>query len=157
MGRPKGGKNKYWSKEEKLKLIKEHLDNNISTNEITTRENISNGMYNNWLKKYLEYGEKGLENKKKPGNPLSKYMNKKKLNDIEKLEYENMKLRIENERLKKGYVMEGDGQVVIFNGSNVKVNKKMYKKLKIKMYKKCNQLCIGSETSESIFNLSFKR
>ena len=41
MGRPKGGKNKYWSKEEKLKLIKEHLDNNISTNEITTRENIS--------------------------------------------------------------------------------------------------------------------
>ena len=84
MGRHKGGKNKYWSKEEKLKLIKEHLDNNISTNEITTRENISNGMYNNWLKKYLEYGEKGLENKKKPGYPLSKYMNKKKLNDIEK-------------------------------------------------------------------------
>ena len=39
----------------------------------------------------------------------------------------------------------------------VKVNKKMYKKLKIKMYKKCNQLCIGSGTSESIFNLSFKR
>ena len=116
MGRHKGGKNKYWSKEEKLKLIKEHLDNNISTNEITTRENISNGMYNNWLKKYLEYGEKGLENKKKPGNQLSKYMNKKKLNDIEKLEYENMKLRIENERLKKGYVVEGDGQVVIFNG-----------------------------------------
>lgn len=69
MGRPKGGKNKYWSKEEKLKLIKEHLDNNISTNEITTRENISNGMYNNLLKKYLEYGEKELENKKKPGNP----------------------------------------------------------------------------------------
>ena len=120
MGRHKGGKNKYWSKEEKLKLIKEHLDNNISTNEISTRENISNGMYNNWLKKYLAYGEKGLENKKKPGNPLSKYMNKKKLNDIEKLEYENMKLRIENERLKKGYVVEGDGQVVIFNGSKNK-------------------------------------
>ncbi len=120
MGRTKGGNNKYWSKEEKLKLIKEHLNNNISTNEITTRENISNGMYNNWLKKYLEYGEKGLENKKKPGNPLSKYMNKKQLNDIEQLEYENMKLRIENERLKKGYMVEGDGQVVIFNGSRNK-------------------------------------
>lgn len=120
MGRPKGGKNKYWSKEEKLKLIKEHLDNNISTNVITTRENISNGMYNNWLKKYLEYGEKGLENKKKPGNPLTKYIHKKELSDIEKLEYENMKLRIENERLKKGYMVEGDGQVVIFNGSKNK-------------------------------------
>lgn len=120
MGRPKGGKNRYWSKEEKLKLIKEHIDNHVSTNEITTREHISNGMYNNWLKKYLEFGELGLENKKKPGNPLSKYSNKKNLTDIEKLEYENMKLRIENERLKKGYMVEGDGQVVIFNGSNNK-------------------------------------
>lgn len=120
MGRHKGGKNKYWSKEEKLKLIKEHLDNHISTNEITTREHISNGMYNNWLKKYLEFGEKGLENKKKPGNPLSKYTHKKQLTDIEKLEYENMKLRIENERLKKGYMVEGDGQIVIFNGSSNK-------------------------------------
>jgi len=73
-------------------------------------------MYNNWLKKYLEFGELGLENKKKPGNPLSKYIHKKELTDIEKLEYENMKLRIENERLKKGYIVEGDGQVVIFNG-----------------------------------------
>lgn len=50
MGRPKGGKNKYWSKEEKLKLVKEHLEQHVSTLEITTRENISNGMYNNWLK-----------------------------------------------------------------------------------------------------------
>ena len=40
---------------------------------------------------------------------------------------------------------------------DVKVNIKMHKKLKIKMYKKCNQLRIGSEVSESIFNLSFKR
>ena len=123
MGRPKGGKNKYWSKEEKLKLIKEHLDNNISTNEITTRENISNGMYNNWLKKYLELGEDGLENRKKPGNPLMKYSAKKNLTELEKLEYENMKLRIENERLKKGYMVEGDGQVVIFNGSKNKNSK----------------------------------
>ena len=108
MGRPKGGKNKYWSKEEKLKLIKEHLDNHISTNEITTREHISNGMYNNWLKKYLDQGENGLINAKKPGSPYKGLQNKKKLTDLEKLEYENMKLRIENERLKKGYIVEGD-------------------------------------------------
>ena len=116
MGRPKGGKNKYWSKEEKLKLVKEHVEQHLSTLEITNRENISNGMYNNWLKKYLELGEKGLENKKKPGNPLMKYSAKKNLTEIEKLEYENMKLRIENERLKKGYLVEGDGQIVVFNG-----------------------------------------
>ena len=39
---------------------------------------------------------------------------------MEKLEYENMKLRIENKRLKKGYMVKGDGQVVIFNGLNNK-------------------------------------
>ena len=120
MGRPKGGKNKYWSKEEKLKLVKEHIEQHVSTLEITNRENISNGMYNNWLKKYLELGEKGLENKKKPGNPLMKYSAKKNLTEIEKLEYENMKLRIENERLKKGYMVEGDGQIVVFSGSKNK-------------------------------------
>ena len=120
MGRPKGGKNKYWTKEEKLKLIKEHLEMHVSTLEITNREHISNGMYNNWSRKYLELGEKGLENKKKPGNPLAKYCNKKNLTDMEKLEYENIKLRIENERLKKGYMVKGDGQVVIFNGLNNK-------------------------------------
>ena len=120
MGRPKGGKNKYWSKEEKLKLVKEHVEQHVSTLEITNRENISNGMYNNWLKKYLELGEKGLENKKKPGNPLMKYSAKKNLTEIENLEYENMKLRIENERLKKGYMVEGDGQIVVFSGSKNK-------------------------------------
>ena len=40
---------------------------------------------------------------------------------------------------------------------DVKVNIKMHKKLKIKMYKIFNQFCIGSVTSESIFNLSFNR
>ena len=80
-------------------------------------------MYNNWLKKYLELGEDGLENRKKPGNPLMKYSAKKNLTELEKLEYENMKLRIENERLKKGYMVEGDGQVVIFNGSKNKNSK----------------------------------
>ena len=66
------------------------------------------------LKKYLEQGEIGLENKKKPGNPLIKYSRRKELTQIEQLEYENMKLRIENERLKKGYILKGDGSAVIF-------------------------------------------
>lgn len=66
------------------------------------------------IKKYNEQGIEGLIPKKKPGNPLSKYANKKELTDIEKLQYKNMKLRIENERLKKGYLVKGDGSVVVF-------------------------------------------
>ena len=53
-------------------------------------------MLNGWIKKYLELGEIGLQNSKKPGNPLAKYSRKKQLTDLEKLEYENMKLRIES-------------------------------------------------------------
>ena len=71
-------------------------------------------MLRNWIIKYNNYGEEILENKRKPGNPLCKYSNKKNLTDMEKLQYENMKLRIENERLKKGYLVKGDGSVVVF-------------------------------------------
>ena len=45
---------------------------------------------------------------------MSSLMNRKNLTDIEKLELENMKLRIENERLKKGYLVKGDGSIVVF-------------------------------------------
>lgn len=107
-------KYKYWSKDEKLRIVNRVLNDGLSTHQVSNEENISNGMLNNWIKKYFEQGENGLENKKKPGNPLSKYSNRKSLTEMEKLEYENMKLRIENERLKKGYMMKGDGSFVIY-------------------------------------------
>lgn len=105
--------NRYWSKEDKLKLINEVL-NGKSSQEVARENDISGGLLRNWIIKYNNYGIESLENKKKPGNPLSKYSNKKNLTDIEKLQYENMKLRIENERLKKGYLVKGDGSVVVF-------------------------------------------
>ena len=49
----------------------------------------------------------GLPNKKKLGNPLSEYSKRKKFTKEEQLEYENIKLRIENELLKKGCLMKG--------------------------------------------------
>ena len=120
MGRPKGGKNRYWSKEEKLRIVKKVVEDNCSSKQVAREENINDGMLTKWVKVYLQHGIAGLENKKKPGNPLSKYANRKELSEIEQLEYENMKLRIENERLKKGYWVEGDGQIVVFNGSKNK-------------------------------------
>ena len=112
-GRPKGGKNKYYTKEEKLKYVHQMLDGR-SCWDIEREDGIGHAITNRWLKNYNDLGEDGLVNKKKPGNPLSKYSNKKNLNELEKLQYENMKLRIENERLKKGYLVKGDGSVVTF-------------------------------------------
>ena len=114
MGRPKGGINRYWSKEEKLRIINRVLVDGLSTYQVAKEENISSGMLRNWVKKYIQHGEEALENKRKPGNPLVKYSRRKELSDLEKLEYENMKLRIENERLKKGYMMKGDGSYVMY-------------------------------------------
>jgi len=114
MSRIRKEPNRYWSKEDKLKIINEVLINCKSSEEVAKEYDISSGMLRNWIIKYNQYGESSLENKKKPGNPLVKYSSKKNLTDIEKLQYENMKLRIENERLKKGYLVKGDGSVVVF-------------------------------------------
>ena len=114
MGRTKGGKNRYWSKEDKLRIVKDMIENNLGEKVAGKKYNISHSMVGTWRRNYLNYGEQALENKKKPGNPLSKYSNKKNLTEMEQLQYENMKLRIENERLKKGYLVKGDGSVVAF-------------------------------------------
>ena len=110
----KGQKFQYWTAEEKYKIIKPVLEFEKSTWDITRETGLSNGMINNWIKAYRENGMEGLTPKKKPGNPLSKYSSKKNLTEMEQLQYENMKLRIENERLKKGYLVKGDGSVVMF-------------------------------------------
>ena len=122
MGRPKGISvpKRNWSKEEKLKAVNRVLINHETAEDVRKELDISSGLLHTWIQKYLKDGEKGLENKIKPGNPLAKYQNKKQLTDLEKLEYENMKLKIENERLKKGYMVEGDCQIVIFNASKNK-------------------------------------
>ena len=105
---------RFWSKEDKIKIVKELL-NGSSAMSLARKYDVSDGLIHSWKNKYLMYGEKGLENKKKPENPLVKYKHQKNLSEIEKLEYENMKLKIENERLKKGYIVKGDGQILIFN------------------------------------------
>ena len=105
-GRPKGGKNREWSKEEKHRIIQRALTGEKSRKEVIIEEGISRSQFHNWLKAFEEKGIKGLENKRKPGNPLAKYHNKKHLTELEQLQYENMKLRIENARLKKGYTNE---------------------------------------------------
>ena len=109
--------NRYWSKENKLKIVKEVL-NGKSSYEIARKYDISSGMLRTWVTKYRDYGEEALINKKKPGNPLVKYSMRKSLTKEEQLEYENMKLRIENELLKKGYLMKGDGTLVTFKNKN---------------------------------------
>ena len=104
MGRTKGGTNKNYSAEQKLEIITPVLKGEISMAALAKKLGYkSAGFICNWVKAYNNGGIDALKNKRKPGNPLVKYSRRKELTEIEKLEYENMKLRIENERLKKGY------------------------------------------------------
>ena len=84
-------------------MIKEVVTGILSTRDAAKKYNVSKTNIFSWATKYQENGMDGLRNSRKPGNPLAKYQRRKDLTEIEKLEYENMKLRIENERLKKGY------------------------------------------------------
>ena len=108
MNRP----NRNWSAKDKYKVIKPIISMEKSLTQVSRELDISSGMLHRWVEIYKKNGIKGLEDKKKPGNPLMKYSRKKLLTELEKLEYENMKLRIENELLKKGYLMKGDGTIV---------------------------------------------
>ncbi len=105
-GRPKGGKNRTWNQEEKYRIISRVLTGENSALQIAKDENISDGMLANWIKKYQEGGKQSLINKRKTGNPFAKYQNRKHLTRLEQLEFDNLKLRLENELLKKGLVLE---------------------------------------------------
>ena len=99
-------KNREWSKEEKYKFVYMVISGEKSTSAVGKEFNISQSMVSTWVRRYNEGGIEALENQRKPGNPLAKYSRRKELTPIEQLEYENMLLRIENERLKKGYTEE---------------------------------------------------
>ena len=115
----KGQKYRHWTAEEKYKIIKPILNFEKTSGQVTRETGLSNGMLCNWANAYKNNGLEGLKPKKKPGNPMAKYYSKKHFDTKEEqLEYENMKLRIENELLKKGYLMKGDGTLVTFKNKN---------------------------------------
>ncbi len=103
MGRPKGGTNRSHSKEEKLALVKRNLSGETAR-KLEKESGIDHSQIHKWTKQYLAGGEEALVNKRKPGNPLSKYHNKKELTPMEQLEYKIALL--ERELLKK------DGEIV---------------------------------------------
>ena len=98
MGRAKGGKNVNHSKEEKIILVKRNLSGE-SLRSLERETGISNSQIYKCTKQYLEGGEEALINKRKPGNSLAKYHNKKSLTPMEQLEYNS--LQLERELLKK--------------------------------------------------------
>ncbi len=107
MGRPKGGKNRKYTYEFKLKAVETYLNEHRSFRSVAAEMNIAETRVRAWVKLYNE----GLleTGRKRPGNPFSALHTSKSLSKEERLELENLKLKIENERLKKGYLVKEGG------------------------------------------------
>ena len=103
------------SKEEKLAIVKavlagrpaQYYENNGIADHHTVMR---------WVKKYQEEGENGLEQKRKPGNPLARYERRKELTYEEQLQYQIellkrdlLKKDAEVARLKKQNERKGGG------------------------------------------------
>lgn len=89
-----------WSKEEKLRYIRLHLDEHISIREIEKKYGVSNSMVSAWVKRYLEDGEEALEPKN--GNPYAALHTSKSLGEVDRLRLIIAKQEVEIARLKKG-------------------------------------------------------
>lgn len=102
-GRPKGGANRRFSKEDKLIILLDYLEKGMTQIEVITKYGIAVSLFRKWVNRYKEFGPEGLEYRKPKGNPYAALYRKKNLTELERLELENLKLKVENERLKKGY------------------------------------------------------
>ena len=117
----KGIPHRKWSKEDKLKYVKMHLDEHISIMEIDRVHGVNYRLVSAWTKKYLEEGEDALESRN--GNPYAALHKSKNLSEVEQLRLIVAKQEIEIARLKKGYWVEGVGvnkEYVIGNGKTMK-------------------------------------
>lgn len=96
----KGTPHRKWSKEEKLRLIRLHLDEHNSIMEIERKYGVGHSLVSAWVKRYLEDGEEALEPKN--GNPYAALHTSKSLSEVDRLRLIIAKQEVEIARLKKG-------------------------------------------------------
>ena len=105
----KGQKKRIWTKEQKLEIINKHLKEHVSVRSLEKEYNADRSMICHWIRDYNELGEMALEPKGYRGNPYAALHTSKSLSETERLKLQLAKLEIENERLKKGYLVKGVG------------------------------------------------
>lgn len=106
-------KNRKYTAEFKIEIAKKVIEENIAIKALAKENNMPKRNVERWVRDYQEHGESYFyeehRGKHGSGNPYAALHRKKNLSREERLELENLKLRIENERLKKGYMVEGAG------------------------------------------------
>ena len=110
----KGQKKRVCTPEQKSEIVHKHLDEHISVRTLEREYTADRSMICRWVKEYIAEGESAFIPKGHPGNPFAALHTSKKLSELERLRLIVAKLEIENERLKKGYWVEGVGANKVF-------------------------------------------
>jgi len=120
----KGTPHRKFSKEEKMKYVRLHLDEHVSLMQIEREYGIRNTLVSEWVRRYLQDGEEALEPRN--GNPYAALHRSKNLSEVERLRLLVAKQEVEIARLKKGYWVEGVGvnkEYVTGSGKTTKFSK----------------------------------
>lgn len=120
----KGTPHRKYSKEEKMRYVRLHLEDHISVRQIERDYGIGNALVSSWVKRYLQDGEDALEPHN--GNPYAALHRSKSLSEVERLRLLVAKQEVEIARLKKGYWVEGAGanrEYVTGSGKTTKFSK----------------------------------
>ena len=120
----KGTPHRRFSKEEKMKYVRLHLDEHIPLRHIEREYGIRNSLVAEWVKRYLQDGDEALEPRN--GNPYAALHRSKNLSEVERLRLLVAKQEVEIARLKKGYWVEGvgaDREYVTGSGKTTKFSK----------------------------------
>lgn len=102
----KGQKRRIWTKEKKLEIIGKHLKEHVSVRRLEKEYNADRSMICHWIRDYGKYGEEAFNSK---SHRKSNFFTSKTLSETERLRLQLAKLEVENERLKKGYLVKGVG------------------------------------------------
>ena len=116
-------KNTMRTPEEKEIIVKEYLETSLTFREVMRKYDISGSALHKWTTKYRNYGLAGLISQTGKKKGVNKGRQRKSITHEEELELENIKLKIENERLKKGYLVKGVGakkEYVTIRDANIK-------------------------------------
>lgn len=106
----KGQTKRIWTKEQKLAIIKRYYEEHISAGSLAKEYDADKGMICRWIRNYNQYGEAAFNLKShRKGNPFSALHTSESFTENDRLRLQLTKLEIENERLKKGYIVKGVG------------------------------------------------
>lgn len=110
MARARGGTNRKWTKEERIKYVLMCEEEGYPIKTLARDAGIPYGTLDGWVRRYRRGGESALNPEKmRTGNRFAALHNSHSLTEEECLKLMVEKLQIENERLKKGYIVKGVG------------------------------------------------